>query len=252
MNKLILLVTFCGISLLCKSQTVIYLDSLNKPVSSSVGARYYLTLAYDSTNHDKCTRKLYQITGRIMAEQNFSSFKENKYDGKFKKWFKNGLISYDADYKEGKLHGQLLTYWENGKLKRQDYYDNGQYVNGKCLDSLGNAIPHFDYIIMPQFPGGNEAITSYLCHHIHYPQRAKEEGVQGKVMIEFMVATNGSMEEFKVQQGINPDLDNEALRVVESLPLTWEPGFQDGEPIRVSYSLPVTFKIKPKSVASRK
>ena len=96
---------------------------------------------------------------------------------------------------------------------------------------------------MPQFPGGDAALMKYLQSHINYPPMAAENNVQGKVILQFVVEKDGRVGEVKVARSVDKDLDKEAIRVVKSLP-KFTPGRQNGQPVRVWYTLPVTFKLQ--------
>ncbi len=96
---------------------------------------------------------------------------------------------------------------------------------------------------MPQFPGGDAALMKYLSSHINYPPMAAENGVQGKVILQFVVEKDGRVGEVKIARSVDKDLDKEAIRVVKSLP-KFTPGRQNGYPVRVWYTLPVNFKLQ--------
>ena len=93
---------------------------------------------------------------------------------------------------------------------------------------------------MPQYPGGPSAMMEYLMKNIRYPKDAFDAGVQGRVIIQFVVGKDGSISGAHVVKGVAPSLDEEALRVVNSMP-NWVPGKQNGEAINVKYTVPVTF-----------
>jgi len=95
---------------------------------------------------------------------------------------------------------------------------------------------------MPLFNGGNEELYSYLSKHIKYPDEAKLKGVQGTVFVTFIIERDGSVSHVKILRGIGSGCDEEAFRVVESMP-KWTPGYQDGKPVRVSFNLPVKYKL---------
>lgn len=95
----------------------------------------------------------------------------------------------------------------------------------------------------PQFPGGEAALYKYLNESIKYPEEAKELGIQGRVFVNFVVETNGSVSNVKVLRGIGGGCDEEAIRVVQSMP-KWTPGKQRGIPVRVSYNLPIKFTLQ--------
>ena len=96
---------------------------------------------------------------------------------------------------------------------------------------------------MPQFPGGEAALMKFLQSHINYPPMAAENGVQGRVVVQFVVDKTGKIGEVKVVRTVDKDLDKEAVRVCKSLP-KFTPGRQNGQPEAVWYTLPVSFKLQ--------
>ena len=95
---------------------------------------------------------------------------------------------------------------------------------------------------MPEFPGGQIAMLDFLSKNIRYPEEAHKAGIQGRVVATFVVEKDGSISNAKVMRSIDPLLDAEALRVISSMP-NWIPGKQDGKPVAVKYTIPVTFKL---------
>ena len=96
---------------------------------------------------------------------------------------------------------------------------------------------------MPDFPGGQTALMPYLAKNIKYPTIAQENGIQGRVLVSFVVGEDGYVEDVQVIKGVEPMLDKEAVRVIQSLP-RWTPGNQQGKPVRVKYTVPVTFALQ--------
>ena len=95
---------------------------------------------------------------------------------------------------------------------------------------------------MPQFPGGPSALFEYLSNNLQYPVVAEENGVQGRVIVFFIVEKDGFISNAKVVKSVDSSCDKEAIRLVESMP-NWIPGKQNGEPVRVKYTVPVTFRL---------
>ena len=95
---------------------------------------------------------------------------------------------------------------------------------------------------MPSFPGGQAALFQWLSSNIKFPVVAEENGVQGRVIVTFVVERDGSIREVKVAKSVDPSLDKEAVRVISSMP-KWIPGKQKGSAVRVKYTLPVTFRL---------
>ena len=96
---------------------------------------------------------------------------------------------------------------------------------------------------MPEFPGGMQECMKWLGKNIKYPTTAQEKGIQGRVIMQFVVERDGSITEPKVVRGVDPDLDKEALRVISIMP-NWKPGMQKGKAVRVKYTLPVAYRLQ--------
>ncbi len=97
---------------------------------------------------------------------------------------------------------------------------------------------------MPEFPnGGMAGLMQYLSKNIKYPTIAQENGTQGRVTVQFVVNADGSIVDAKVIRGVDPYLDKEALRVINSMP-KWKPGMQRGKAVRVKYTVPVMFRLQ--------
>ncbi|MBE6340326.1 MAG: energy transducer TonB [Bacteroidales bacterium] len=95
---------------------------------------------------------------------------------------------------------------------------------------------------MPEFPGGREALRKYLQESIHYPKEAIVDKIQGRVFVSFVVDSDGSVYNVKVTRPFNELLDAESIRIVKSMP-RWKPGKRDGVPVKVSYTVPINFRL---------
>lgn len=96
---------------------------------------------------------------------------------------------------------------------------------------------------MPEFPGGMPAMIEFLQTNLNYPKDAKKQKVGGRVLVMFVVETDGSMSNVRVAKKVFPSLDAEALRVVKAMP-KWNPGKEKGKPVRVNFTLPIVFSLK--------
>ena len=96
---------------------------------------------------------------------------------------------------------------------------------------------------MPHFPGGAAALQAFLSSNTKYPVVAQENGVQGRVIVSFVVERDGSITDVRVVRSVDPSLDREASRVVRSMP-RWSPGKQNGSAVRVKYTVPVVFRLQ--------
>ena len=95
---------------------------------------------------------------------------------------------------------------------------------------------------MPEFPGGMSAMIDFLQTNLKYPEDAIKQKVGGRVMVMFVVETDGSLSNVRVARKVFPSLDAEAVRVVKAMP-KWKPGKEKGRPVRVNFTLPVVFNI---------
>lgn len=95
----------------------------------------------------------------------------------------------------------------------------------------------------PEFPGGLDAFRKYLQDHLRYPESAQDAGVQGKVMVRFVVERDGSATAVEIYKSVDPALDKEAVRVVKSIP-KWKPGKQQGKAVRTRYVIPIVFSLQ--------
>ena len=104
-------------------------------------------------------------------------------------------------------------------------------------EEIFNVVEH-----QPEYPGGMGELMKFIQRNIRYPKEAQEQGKQGRVIVQFVVEKDGSITEAKVERSADPQLDAEALRIVSEMP-NWTPGKQKGEPVRVRFTLPVTFRL---------
>lgn len=97
--------------------------------------------------------------------------------------------------------------------------------------------------VMPEYPGGMSAMVEFLSKNVKYPKDAAKQKVEGRVLVWFVVETDGSLTDVKVAKKVFPSLDAEAVRVVKTMP-KWTPGKHNDQPVRVRFALPIVFKAK--------
>lgn len=114
-------------------------------------------------------------------------------------------------------------------------------INGKEVEVL--VAPQ----VMPEYPGGINGIMTFLSENLRYPSEAAEKGLQGRVLVQFVVDTKGNVSNVEIMKGVAPSLDAEAIRVVKMLN-GWTPGKMDGKPVNVWYNLPISFKLQDDSL----
>ncbi|NPD92491.1 TonB family protein [Prevotella sp. PMUR] len=136
-----------------------------------------------------------------------------------------------------KLEENYQEYWETEYKRRLAEAKKIKQENENKNVKIFNVVD-----VMPSFPGGDAALMQYLQKNIKYPVVAEEKGVQGRVLVAFVVECDGYLTDIKIEKSVEPSLDKEARRVVRSMP-RWVPGFQNGSPVRVKFTVPVTFRL---------
>lgn len=137
---------------------------------------------------------------------------------------------------------------ESVEINTEDDKDKTVTINAP-VTSTGPIVEEEDNVVfqvvekMPSFPGGDAALFKFLNENVKYPVIAQENGVQGRVICQFVVNRDGSIVDVEVVRSVDPSLDKEAIRVIKSMP-KWSPGQQRGKPVRVKYTLPVNFRLQ--------
>ncbi|WP_460880056.1 TonB family protein [Pontibacter rugosus] len=114
---------------------------------------------------------------------------------------------------------------------------------GGGTDATTSNEPYVYVEVMPEFEGGHKALMSYLGRKLKYPRQAQSAGVDGTVVVTFVVGTNGQISDVNVLKGLGFGTEEEAIRVIESMP-NWKPGRQNGRTVPVRYTLPIRFSLK--------
>ncbi len=177
-------------------------------------------------------------------EANYSNY---KLDGEYLTYFSNGNIQSKRFYKQGAEAGIWEYYLENGKLQSSKDMKTGiftKYTEANYDKMVSKTLnDKEDGEIMPSYPGGVANLMKYLSKNINYPTIARENGLEGKVIAKFSVNQFGSIANIEIiKDGVGGGCAQEVIRVIKRMPF-WEPGFSDGFPVKVFYTLPVTFKL---------
>lgn len=162
-----------------------------------------------------------------------------------------GLYVTDRKDKKGRVINKILNigtrdayyfYGSDALMKKIEAEKEEREAKAKVYTPTSDKL--YDVVEeMPQFPGGPSALFEYLSKNVNYPEDAEQSGVQGRVVLSFIIDNDGSVTDIKVQKSLFPSLDAEAVRVVKTMP-KWVPGKQDGFYVRVKYNVPVTFRLQ--------
>lgn len=136
------------------------------------------------------------------------------------------------------MSGEINNGTHNKKLSSSSYSKDFKIKDPKVENKVFESVEE-----MPSFPGGMSALMKYLADNVKYPVDAQENGLQGRVVVSFVVERDGSITNVQAVRSVYPSLDSEAVRVVEAMP-RWKPGKLNGLPVRVKYNVPVTFSFQ--------
>lgn len=215
------------------SQKKVYYTEDFKELRSAEGATYYST--YEDTK-EGTTRTTYFVDGTKRNYDQFSNFKKRTLNGTSESWYESGTKELTSFFIKGKQEGQLTRYYENGQIKRSENYRNNEFIDGKCFDENGTEITFFPYYVQPEFPGGMNEFYKYIGKNFKCPNSAK-----GQIKVVFVVQIDGTLKDLKIIEGLNYDMNVEALRVLFYSPL-WISGKVDGKDAPVKFSIPITIK----------
>lgn len=156
------------------------------------------------------------------------------YDDKFEK------IIIEGNIKNGKRDGEWKI--SDTLASRIHIYADGKFISGTSINKNGEIKKYTVEEVLPSFPGGPDAFIKYLSQTITYPQIARRNNVQGRVVLTFTVEKDGKLSDVKVVSSLGPDIDAEAVRVIKNSS-KWKPGIQYGEVVRAKYTVPVYFSL---------
>lgn len=174
------------------------------------------------------------------------AYANGEMDGNYKKFYANGNLYCEGNYKEGYLDGCFSFYDESGQVISTECYD---FYNKKLLDyekGIERGVFDKDLVVtyMPRFlDGSHDDFRKYIESTLKYPVIAAENGVMGRVFVQFSVNSIGEVEDVEIVRDVDPALDKESLRVVNLSPY-WNPGFKDFLPVKVQFTFPIGFLLQ--------
>jgi TonB family protein len=169
---------------------------------------------------------------RYLHGRRYGPTKQN-YAGGINRWM-------EVDYVNDTLHGYLKVLYPNKQLKRYSKYDRGNLVEETCYSSEGQVIPCLPFRSDAVFQGN---MADYIGKNLRYPQEAKEQKLEGKVVVSFIVNEYGEIDEISIEKGLSEECDDEAIRLVKQMP-KWNPAEIDGQTFAVKKTVPIVFWLK--------
>ncbi|WP_413670861.1 TonB family protein [Mucilaginibacter sp. Mucisp86] len=205
--------------------------------------RLYAQFSYPKDNKDLTADR----SGNYLIIANKDSLGNTQVtdgNGYFKGYnSKFAYVEEEGPVKEGKRDGRWKGDFQDFKTTFTEIYDNGVLTSGTATTKDGKVNTYLkSREVPPQFKGGLERFGRFLSNNIKYPDDALRRGIEGTVILSFVVEKDGALTDIKVSKSVVPVIDDEAVRVLNNSP-KWVPGTQFGFPVRVSYSVPVSFAI---------
>ncbi|MEO3403018.1 TonB family protein [Mucilaginibacter sp. CAU 1740] len=206
--------------------------------------RLYAQFSFPEDNTD---RMMERAGGYLIIANNDSLGKALVIDGNgyYKAYNdKFAYIEEEGPVKDGKRDGQWKGNFQNIGTTFTETYNNGQLVGGTSTNKEGKINTYnSSRWVSPQFDGGIPGFSAFLSNNIKYPADARRNGVEGTVILRFVVEKDGSLTDIRISKSVAPALDAEAERVLRNSP-KWIPGTQFGQPVRVQYAVPIKFALK--------
>ncbi|WP_300664543.1 energy transducer TonB [Fluviicola sp.] len=260
-----LLILVNGMLFSQNKRDTIYFDHAWNVTKISDSVKYYRIIREEDNLYK--VSDYYRHSDSLQMTGAFKDYAQKVKEGEFVYYEKNGTKSSVYNYKDGKLHGlqtsfydsgalyktenyvngnisgNFIVYYQDGKLRRKETYKKGKRTFKACYLPNGKKTTFFEYEIAAVFQKGQESIIQYIKKNLRYPQIAVNEGMQGKVYIQFVVSDRGAVKNVKVKKSTGYQiLDDEAVRIIKTMP-EWTPGSIDGIPVNSTFSLPVSFKL---------
>lgn len=178
--------------------------------------------------------KTFDTTGRIHST---GTYDKGIRDGNFKQnYYASDQLWIDVNYRKNKFHGTLTSYYPSGKIKRKEYYEEGEQKKATCYTESGTETDYYPLISMAEFKGD---VMIYIGNNLTYPENAQVRK-EGKVVVGFYVNESGLIKDAEVLKGFDPECEDEAVRLVSQMP-PWTPGSIDGMPCTTYQTLPIVF-----------
>jgi TonB family protein len=236
MRYLLFIVCFIHLSGVCQNyQDTIFYTAEWERVTDRTLADIYGFKNYNAEGKGPAT--YYWISGVLYSEQH--EWNDLKH-GYCVWYYKNGKKEAEGNYVNDQMSGKYIWYNEDGKISSVYNYPLLKEEKNTPIEIMEECIEFPD--IDASYPGGASALMKFFADNISYPREELEKNIQGKVYLSFVVNSDGTISEIKVERGTGSNLDQEAIRVLSIMP-NWIPGEYGGKKIRQRMRLPINFSL---------
>ncbi len=170
------------------------------------------------------------------------TFAKGLNEGDYLSYDTAGHLILKMNFMHDKWDGERIAFYPTGVVYRDEIYKDGNFVSGHVYDEKGTEMKFFPRESLPEYPGGEAAMTEFIRTTLKYPEAASAKGIEGKVLVQFIVDTLGSVTNVVVKRSDNPLLNDAAIDLVRKMP-KFKPAQQEGKLVRVPLSLPLNFRL---------
>ncbi len=190
------------------------------------------------------TERVYNAAGKLQVITPYADMAHQVKLGPRTTYYESGELHTKDDYVGAKRNGEFVVYYPQGRVKRRETYVADERKTAECFAPDGSPVPYYPYEVMPVYErGGNDEIVRAIQMNTRYPPQALRNQEQGRVFVSFVVSAAGTVENVRIVKGVSASLDAETLAAVRKL-RAFQPGRLDGEPVAVSFTLPITYAIR--------
>jgi len=223
-----------------------FLDSTFVVLPSATGARYRRETEWrDSTAGEV---RDYYLSGQLQSRGAYENIRRETIHGAYDTWYTTGQPASHTYSLHGRLEGEQLQYYPDGRLQRRDIFASGQRTSGECFGPTGQPMDCLIIIeVMPVYAegdGGSQAIVAAVNRNFRYPRKAVRAGIKGRIIVGFAVNEQGNIVDIHMEKSLDTLTDEAAMQAVQKLKHFRQPGTQNGKPVKVRYNVPITLAIQ--------
>ncbi len=216
----------------------VYLNSQGEVTDSSdafcTKITYYNNIYRDSSGRIDLYKK-----GVLYKSTSYSNIGNHSQEGLALTYFPNGSVKYRENFRNNKRDGLQETFYEDGRERRRDSFAAGEYVEGTILGPDGRYMAHFPLQVEAEYLRGNEKIYSDIANNFDYTKNMRQNGMEGRTIIQFIVESSGNIKDVKVFRSSGHDeIDEQSIKAVQKLG-KFIPAKFDGEDVDSYFTIPI-------------
>lgn len=230
------------------AQDTLYFNKNQERVRDTAQAEFIEIRKIDPKDTNNVVVMTSLKNGNTVSVLKYSNYSKGIFNGRCRYWYPAGGTCKESVYANGVLHGTELTWYPSGALMSKKIWDKGKSIAGNYYNEDGSVMTEAEKAQLteteiqqlPSFPGGEHALQLFIVTNLNYPIAARENNIQGNVLLSFVVNKDGTITDIEIIESPHESLSKESIRVVKAFP-RWEPGRVGGIPVRVRFTMPFRF-----------